>query len=480
MEKLELNNFKAFNSRIAFILGATRKNLLVFGENGSGKTSIYDAMRLCFFRERLVKPHVSIGASFDQKANEERDYYRSYNYRTPEGVATTDFTLMINDRDFKSFVPENHLCFMISNEDLQHNGIINLPVLLKKAFLTCPNVDAFVSSKIGDIVSEVNASLEKDFMEDAVIGQENVNYDIFIRNASGSLKDSKELNKVFNEAKIDIVIILLLLHSILLMQETEPSSKHKLLIVDDIITSLDASNRKYLMEFILRKFENFQKIIFTHNIGFNNLVYKCVKMIDDTSKWIFHNVYITERGPQQYCFDEYDRAQKILDDFNRGMLQPNTVGNELRKRFESDIYELAKLIQLGEVHQATSLVQKLVDKTKTIYVSRDGNKHLLADDLVKTIHVIVNGGDSDRNKVQNIKNEITKYSTDTELKKIVDIVKEMYFYEKIMIHQLSHGSSPMPNFNQKEVEDAIKIIITLEDLIKQFSPSKIGSPTGEL
>lgn len=50
-------------------------------------------------------------------------------------------------------------------------------------------------------------------------------------------------------------------------------------------------------------------------------------------------------------------------------------------------------------------------------------------------------------KVQKIKDEIDKYATDADLTKMIDTIKEMHFYEKIMIHQLSHGSSPMPVFS---------------------------------
>lgn len=63
---------------------------------------------------------------------------------------------------------------------------------------------------------------------------------------------------------------------------------------------------------------------------------------------------------------------------------------------------------------------------------------------------------------------------------MIDIIKEMHFYEKIMIHQLSHGSSPMPVFSQKEVEDAINLIMALESLIKQFHPAKSNSIVGGL
>lgn len=63
MEKLEINHFKAFGSRIAFILSTQRKNLLLYGENGAGKTSVYEALKLLFFRKRLLKGKITIGGT---------------------------------------------------------------------------------------------------------------------------------------------------------------------------------------------------------------------------------------------------------------------------------------------------------------------------------------------------------------------------------------------------------------------------------
>jgi DNA repair exonuclease SbcCD ATPase subunit len=77
MKQLEIKDFKAFKNRIYFELGNPPKNMLLFGENGSGKTSVYEAIKLCFYRDRLLKPHQTIGAPAEQKANEERDFYRS-------------------------------------------------------------------------------------------------------------------------------------------------------------------------------------------------------------------------------------------------------------------------------------------------------------------------------------------------------------------------------------------------------------------
>ena len=57
MEKIEINHFKAFRSRIALIPTTAHKNVLIYGENGAGKTSLYEAIVMAFYREKLLKPH---------------------------------------------------------------------------------------------------------------------------------------------------------------------------------------------------------------------------------------------------------------------------------------------------------------------------------------------------------------------------------------------------------------------------------------
>ena len=43
--KIELKNFRAFCRPVEIDLHKTGKNLLVYGENGSGKTSLYLALK---------------------------------------------------------------------------------------------------------------------------------------------------------------------------------------------------------------------------------------------------------------------------------------------------------------------------------------------------------------------------------------------------------------------------------------------------
>lgn len=482
MEKIEIDNFKAFNSRIAIIPTAAHKNMLIYGENGAGKTSLYEALLLTFYHEKLLRPYLSVGAQPEQRANEEKDFYNGFNHRTPAGSPSADFSIKINQTDFKSFNKANYQCFMVSMKDLDYvtheindgkvveKDTINLKQLLEEMNFPSFDVDGYLANHIDKLLQNVNQSLRDDFIEGFEIGRENVKYDIFIKDDSMNLKESNGLRNVFNEAKINLVVILILLHSVLLLQAAPADGKKKLLVLDDLVSSLDNSNRLYLARFILSKFTGFQKVLFTHSIGFNNMLYKCIDERGELGSWLTYNLYLTNLGPQIYDFGELKKTGDIKQEYNKGYLQPNTVGNEIRKRFEAGIYELAKIIQIGEVHRATNLVARLVTPGP-IYIKKHKGKLYDANDLVKAIKDIADGTDTPADKVHKITDEIQKYSTNADLQKIISFVKEFQFYEKMIIHSLSHGSAPMPNFNQKEVESAMNFLETIENEIKGFKNS---------
>jgi len=61
----------------------------------------------------------------------------------------------------------------------------------------------------------------------------------------------------------------------------ETENNLKLLVLDDFLTSLDMANRKIIAKYILDNFEDYQIIILTHNLQFNNLI----KRLLDNDKW---------------------------------------------------------------------------------------------------------------------------------------------------------------------------------------------------
>jgi len=102
MYKIEIKNFKAFGGRLAINPTTAHKNVLIYGENGAGKTSLYEAIMLAFYREKMLRPHLSVGAPAEQRANEEKDFYNGYNHKTEAGTPEIDFTIKINNGDLNT------------------------------------------------------------------------------------------------------------------------------------------------------------------------------------------------------------------------------------------------------------------------------------------------------------------------------------------------------------------------------------------
>ena len=285
MEKIEINKFKAFNARIALILGPEKKNLLLYGENGSGKSSIFEAIKLIFYRERLLYNIIPVGASEEQKKAEEENFYNSYRHRS----VNSSIEIKVNDTDFNSFQAGDYQCYMLSHIDISHisyeiaddkiknRDIINLRRILENRFFPEFDTEVFCDRYKNEVITEVNNALENNFIETLRIGLENDDLDIFLEDESHHLRESNGLSTMFNEAKLHLVVTLLLLSIILKLEQNNPAS-HKLIVLDDIVNSLDSSNRKFMMKYLLSKFSDFQKIIFTHNIGFNNITEDITKV----------------------------------------------------------------------------------------------------------------------------------------------------------------------------------------------------------
>ena len=52
MKKLIIKNFKAYQNETT--INFDNKNFLLYGENGAGKSSIYEALKIIFFYDRVA------------------------------------------------------------------------------------------------------------------------------------------------------------------------------------------------------------------------------------------------------------------------------------------------------------------------------------------------------------------------------------------------------------------------------------------
>lgn len=55
IDSIKVERFKAFKDETVFNIG--KHNLLIYGENGAGKSSLYDALKVVFFYKRISDDH---------------------------------------------------------------------------------------------------------------------------------------------------------------------------------------------------------------------------------------------------------------------------------------------------------------------------------------------------------------------------------------------------------------------------------------
>jgi hypothetical protein len=273
----------------------------------------------------------------------------------------------------------------------------------------------------------------------------------------------------FNEAKLNLIVLLLLLESI---KKAQQSDKTKILVLDDFITSLDMSNRTFLMRYILETFQNFQIVILTHNVYFYNLIMYLVNDIYKTKdKWQFANLYEIGNEHKIYLNNivtpvadlekKYKPTEKNFD--------ITKYGNELRQKFERLLYELSKILMVGGVEESNKILEHILEKNHLYLLKYEDNssgkkkiKFKMADDLVNELTI----NPSNQAKID-------EYKLD-ELPAIQEILKTLKLYRKVTMHSLSHGQTGQHNWSDKEIKQTLILLKKLETNIKDLTGNSVN------
>jgi len=155
------------------------------------------------------------------------------------------------------------------------------------------------------------------------------------------------------------LVILALLFSTI--EVTKENTKKNVLILDDFITSLDVSNRTFLMRYILEVFSEFQILILTHNVYFYNLIIYLVNDIYKIKdKWQFANLYEIGNEHKIYMNPSKKKGLKLdtlaikLESLTEATIA--TSGNEFRQKFEILLYEFSKILMVGGVEDTKNIL----------------------------------------------------------------------------------------------------------------------------
>ena len=489
IKKIQLQNFK-FHNNLEFEIN--KNNCLIYGENGSGKSSIYWGLYSIFktyfrnnkFEFEKFKNNNSSDLSISVNIDNFTLKIPNEEYLLPESIAITNSKTIY-------FANQDLLDLIINGDD---NFYTTITKNLKKYFTKLNNFN----NKYDDINHSIETNnLEEKVREKIAVDEEYKKYLVellkiitqiltielkenyvveleFTEGASDtatlkftnptivlSIDEQNNLKLYFNEAKLKLTSIAIYFAMIKL--EEKDTNNFKLLVLDDFLTSLDMANRKYILEYIFKEFEYYQKIILTHNLQFYNLIIDWLKIEKQEKKWDIKNIYTREIDADHSESIIYNINSSYIDEaqikLDNNELQ--TCGNLIRKEFERIIHELEKRMQLG-VKENTDTIVSLIINDKPIYK----NQNEIFNTIKSTINYCKNINDDDeklKQKLTSLSNDLAK-NTINHNPHLKSILKNILFYKKIVLNESSHDN-PDAEIYRKEYKNSITVIRELNKLL---------------
>lgn len=464
INKLKLEHFKAFRDATEMVLDG--KNVLVYGENGAGKSSLYQALKIIFHRKRIFDSQIAPTVTDPQdRRNAEKDVLGQYNYQlTP----LTDFTLEIDNTDYKAYTPSGIDVSMISRDDILAENVIDVVKLLQKSIVGIADPEKFIADKKKTIEDLLNLFLKEYFYEEKLTVELTYSRPNWLLAVKDSNRDNRlrneKLTEYFNEAKLHIIKLLLLLTAVLYNDAVAVPGVARVLVLDDVISSMDATNRTFIVELLKEYFDEFQKIVLTHSVSFFNMAdYAFSIAYGQKDDWKRYQIVEHEANSTIEQRDSQDYASNINSEYKYRQRhgQPlDPIGNRIRKRFEFLVVEASKLLCAGGIAESGKLIEA-INTPKKLYYEYDGTKTKTVFDLVDELTAIIDADTGSPLKSQ-LQPVIDRYVSNTEVGKLRDTICDLAVYQKVSMHPLSHADGPVPMTATREIERSITLLMTLE------------------
>lgn len=531
ISKLILKNFKFFYGEVE--LDFERKNVLIYGENGSGKSSIYWA--LYTFLQSVFKTDVrQIKKYFNQKSDQNlvnrfaEDGCESgiivefvdddnskitkeisnitintqKDFTVKEAAQASDFItykLLSRLYDFKnsqninlfSLFEDEVLMFVNFRENLvRHDGTSGTtnaadwwkyiktglnprPKMheepYKKFVSAIDKFNSQMESYLNKITESVNEYLKKFGLSVKLsFNYDKADYDRFAEGSTTKRVHETTLPKIIldvqfdhekieenkrailrpqsflNEAKLTTIALAIRFAIFDEKLETDglTADAPKFLVLDDLLLSLDMSNRDVVLELIINEFKNVQILIMTHDKVFYNLTKKRIELEGYEKEWIYKEIHQSENelGIPEPCIpeikDNLSQAKKYLKEFD----YPASA-NYLRK-------------------EAERILKHLLPPSKTIYVKEDeGSKPLTLEKLI-----------------DNLKTHYREFCRDeTEFKNDYPKFKKLKEHKDLLLNPLSHDNIDTPIYKQ-ELLLVIELLMNLRKMDYRMLISIKNSP----
>jgi len=525
INKLEIKNFKFFDEVEA--LNFESKNVLVYGENGSGKSTIYWAL------------YTLLQSS---KKNDEQieKYFMHSNHSALVNLYADE-----NDSKIELFVDENRDKLIISKneitikddsklieETLTTSDFINYKYIFRFFnFLHKDEIDLFelfeyeilhlvginylwqeivglvedkpkrtkadktnykslqdklneFNKKLQEIISDINEPT-KNYLKQ--FDYENIKVILSIKDggyrsqnltkpkikvALSIIKEGEDdililrPQSYFNEAKLTAIALSVRLAISEIKLKNSPL---KLLVLDDLLVSLDMSNRDKVLDILLSDdiLKEYQKIILTHDRAFFEMA-KQKFNYKEKDKWKYFEMYVDidknskiEKPYIKEYGQKYGNITRAKEHFENKDFPASA--NYLRKEVEKQFDEFLKVDNLEEKIKLSKLKE---------------NEHLIWDiqkDLKKLLRILEQFSNCE-NMPQQIQAQKCKDFSEQVINSISSIrtyIEENFHFEefedvkmilKSILHPQSHNDLTRPLY-KKELEDAIKLVEAFDSIL---------------
>ena len=454
MNSIELDNFKAFKKTAQLPLDG--KSVLIYGENGAGKTSLFEAIKFFYFRQRIMRERILPNVVGEDRLAEEERVISDYKHDEARPLA-----IKIDNESYSNHDANDSNIFLVSYSLLSNSDEITIKALTENTYFTQgegirPEEEPTFYNMI---VESVNDDLQEYFyfdgvklnLLDASTGR------CSLSNENIQEGKSERLNSYFNESILHVVRFVVLIEC---MKYFQKAGQPTLVLFDDCFNSLDAPNRTFMIKFMLSKLEDAQKIVLTHNTGFYNLFcYIYSNFLDESEKWIRYRLF--KYDDEHFFLDGNEKTTKDIKDSINNNNPGNDIGNELRQRFEVLVYELSRLNNIGELQETRTLLDRLCKKDVPAYLYVENGKCKTVYDLVGEIYSNVTNGNSYK-LAERLKDKIDSYRDKAFLNQIKPWLIDLRLMQKVALHQASHGHEHITPTESVEIKYTLALLEKLE------------------
>jgi energy-coupling factor transporter ATP-binding protein EcfA2 len=466
--EIEINNFRAFYGKHTINLDKDGKNLMVYGENGSGKSSFYLALKTFFESavkpvdlqslENIFIPNANKGSAslkFIVKQNDKASSSTTIEINVKNNEITGNEKLLIADAnkikgffDYKSLL-KTHLV-ETKKVNLFNLLIVNILSEQENRFTTkkigkewesilydshelrqgvnvrnrlktnISNFNLGIAEKIKSIETDTNTFIQT-FGYNINI---KLNYIGLSYHGRRDLRDKSieveidffkkpiaQHQHFLNEARLSALAISLYLATV----KSNPSKGVlKTLVLDDLLIGLDMSNRLPLLDIIKNHFQDDFQIIMT---TYDKVWFELVKNYFGDGKWKYVDIF----------------SKKLKDDdFEIPIIKQNTDYIE-----QAEHYLNVKDFKASAVYvrsEFEKLVNSICDKHNLLVKYKSNRKELKSDDFWKAIKTqtnidatLISEVETCRGTVMNpfSHHDLTKPVFEAELRKSIDAVKKL-------------------------------------------------------